>query len=96
MKEECYPKGLAPDHTEPLNANGKVVDVPAVNVIFNQWNGKKIQNTFGVKPVVDYEGKPMFAELAIMQMVIRGGWSSRWVEVYTISKTKSHTTSQNG
>jgi hypothetical protein len=39
-------------------------------------------NSWGGKPAVEYEGRPVFAELAITRMVIKAGWSARWVEVY--------------
>jgi hypothetical protein len=53
-----------------------------VNLKLNRWTGSNFQHSFGGKPIVSYDGKAMFAELAIVQIVQRAGWSSRWVETY--------------
>jgi hypothetical protein len=47
-------------------------------------------NSFGGKPAVEFEGRPMFAELAIALMAIRGGWAARWVEVYYLDKKQPY------
>jgi hypothetical protein len=77
-----YPKGLEPDHEETLLVDGLNVTIPSVSLSFRRWTGKTLHNTLGGKPVVEYDGKPMFAELAIVSMCISGGWSARWVETY--------------
>ncbi len=82
-----YPEGLYPTHTEVLVSSNKIIPIPALDLKFDRWVGDKIQNTFGGKPIVNYEGKAMFAELAIMNMVLKAGWSSRWVETYGSSRS---------
>jgi hypothetical protein len=47
-------------------------------------------NDFGGKPAVEFEGRAMFAELAIALTAIRAGWSARWVEVYYLDKGKPY------
>jgi hypothetical protein len=81
-----YPQGFYPNHTEALVTSNKIIPIPALHLKFDHWAGEKIQNTFGGKPIINYEGKPMFAELAIMNMVLKAGWSSRWVEAYGSGK----------
>jgi hypothetical protein len=82
VKEEAYPKGFLPDHDETLFIGDIRVAIPAVNLTFNRWEGKTIQNTFGGKPIVEYHGSGMFADLAMLRMAVNDGWSARWVETY--------------
>lgn len=82
MKEESYPKGFLPDHNETLVVDNIRVGIPAINLTFNRWKGKTIQNTFGGKPIVEYQGSAIFAELALTRMAINDGWSARWVETF--------------
>jgi hypothetical protein len=80
-----YPKGLEPDHEEMIP--GLEVNVPSVNLVFNYWRGKPVRDDFGGKPVVDYEGRPMFAELAIVQMAVKAGWSALWQQAYPLRQS---------
>lgn len=74
-----YPNELTSDHLETLNVDDQAVDIRGVNLAFKPWTGPKLQSTFGGKPIVEYRGKPMFAELAIVNKIIEAGWSARWV-----------------
>lgn len=58
------------------------VTVPERNVTFPKWAGKPLMNDFGRKGVVEFDGKPMFAELAIAAMLRQEGCSARWAETY--------------
>ena len=75
-----YPKGLEPDHEELIP--GLEVTVPSINLVFKRWRGKPIKDDFGGKPVVDCEGRPMFAEIAIVRMAVKAGWSAFWQQAY--------------
>src|SRR5690606_12647885 len=66
------------------------VSIPLANLTFNRWTGRHVYNTFGCKPIVEYKGRWMFAELAIMRMVVEAGWSARWVEVYYLKKKEPY------
>jgi hypothetical protein len=79
---QAYPVGLEPDHEESLLVNGNSFEIASVNITFKKWRGAAPQYTFGGKPIIDYNGKPMFAELAILEEATKGGWSARWVETY--------------
>jgi hypothetical protein len=82
MTGESYPSTLTPDHTEDFVYEGTLYRIPGVTLQFKKWIGDTIANTFGGKPLIDYEGIPMFAELAIQRTAIKGGWNARWVETY--------------
>lgn len=79
-----YPETLTPDHEETFDLDGTTYTLPATSLKFKQWQGESIKNTFGGKPLVDYEGVPMFAELAIQRTAVKGGWNSRWIETYAM------------
>lgn len=81
MKQE-YPKLLIPTEEESFSLEGKIIKIPKCIVKFNKWNGEPIEDTFGGKPVICIDDKPMFAELAIMEYFIKSDWESRWVETY--------------
>ncbi|WP_417600473.1 hypothetical protein [Owenweeksia hongkongensis] len=68
--------------------NNEKIDIPKCHVQFKRWTGQPIQNTFGNKPLLDFNGKPMFAELLIMNLFLQNSWNSRWVETYGKSKLK--------
>ncbi|WP_148699345.1 hypothetical protein [Candidatus Nitrososphaera evergladensis] len=85
-----FPKGLEPDHEQVIL--GLEVSVPAISIIFNRWKGKPIKDDMAGKPIVEYDGRPIFAELAIVQMAVRSrgggeGWSALWQEAYPIRQS---------
>jgi hypothetical protein len=80
-----YPEGLEPDHEEMIP--GLEVTVPGVNLVFKRWRGKPIKDDYGGRQVVDYEGKPMFAEIAIVRMAVKAGWSAFWQQAYPIRQS---------
>jgi hypothetical protein len=77
-----YPNIFKPIELEPFFINGKSINIPKCIVRFDKWTGQPIQNTFGGKPLISVDNKPMFAELAIMTHFINAGWNARWVETY--------------
>ncbi len=81
---KIYPNTLKPDGTEQHIINGKEFHIPVAHHAFKQWVGEPIANTFGNKGLIDYEGVPMFAELAIQRTAVKAGWGARWVETYAM------------
>lgn len=81
-----YPTILFPTDIEPFDINGQTFHIPKCIVRFDKWTGQPITETFGGKPLVTVDNKPMFAELAIMTHFAYDGWDVRWVETY--GKTK--------
>jgi hypothetical protein len=60
------------------------------DLFFKRWKGQPMKNTFGKKPLIDYKGMPLFAELAIQHLLVKEGWSARWVCTYSTSKKKPY------
>jgi hypothetical protein len=46
---------------------------------FARWTGPSPGNDYGGKPIVDSDGRPAFAELAIVERLEASGWTAVWV-----------------
>lgn len=68
--------------SETFVLKDREIQIPKCKTSFNLWQGNPITNTFGGKPLIDVNGKPMFAELAIMHLFLEDGWDARWLESY--------------
>jgi len=77
-----YPKLLQPNSTEDFIISGKVIQIPKCIIQFKKWAGVELKENFGGKPIIEINKKPMFAELAIMNLIIQSGWQAIWVETY--------------
>ncbi len=78
-----YPTFLMPTTVENMTfPSGAITQVPKVIIEFDQWAGKKIADTYGGKPIVNFKGKPTFAELAILKLFQRDGWDGVWVDTF--------------
>lgn len=56
--------------------------IPQCDLLFRAWSGNPLAHTFGGKAVIDFEGRPMFAELAIAETLKKESYSTRWTETY--------------
>ena len=57
-------------------------NIPKANPIFKKWTGAKMEDTYGNKAVLDFYGKPEFAELGILRFMEQASWSGVWVDTY--------------
>lgn len=62
--------------------SGKSIRVARCSYRFTPWRGSPISDTFGRKAVLDWRGKPVFAELAILEVLQEAGWEGVWVNAY--------------
>ncbi len=77
-----YPELFQPTETEYFNIQGQAINISKCTVTFDKWAGESVKETFGGKPILNFNGHPMFAELAIMLTFQNDGWETRWVETY--------------
>lgn len=49
---------------------------------FKEWKGEPIPNTYNGKAVIDWNGEPVFAELAVLRLFQSHGWEGVWVDSY--------------
>lgn len=82
-----YPSLLTPNDTEFLRVDEQQIILPKCQINFNKWKGVTIAHTFGGKPLIDVEGIPMFAEMAILKLFEKSGWETRWIETYARPKS---------
>lgn len=79
-----YPAQLTPDSLEILRfSSGEEVHIPKARPAFGQWTGEFEGDTYGNKPLVDMDGEPMFAELAILRLFQKDGWDGVWVDTFS-------------
>jgi hypothetical protein len=78
-----YPRLLEPTASESVTlSTGKSISVPKATPVFTKWRGEKMNDTYGGKAVLDINGKPLFAELAILCTFLNEGWTGVWVDTY--------------
>jgi len=79
----AMPDPLRPtSNIEIALSDDRTVALPVCHPIFTEWNGKVPDFDFGKKPVLDYKGESLFAELVILRMLQEAGWEGAWVETY--------------
>jgi len=64
-----------------LSSNAQTI-LPLYHIVFKKWVEISPIFNFGGKPIVNYQDKPVFAELAILKLFIDSGWDGVWVEPY--------------
>lgn len=78
-----YPADLHPNATEELLLpSGAPADVPVTRPLFRRWQGEFVGDTYGGKPLVDLDGEPMFAELAVLKLFQKDGWEGVWIDTF--------------
>lgn len=70
-----YPRELTPDSQEIMYLpSGMEIYIPKARPTFKRWTGQFTGDTYGNKPILDVDGEPMFAELAILRLFQKDGW----------------------
>jgi hypothetical protein len=75
---------------QPYKVDGEIFSLPSGEQIsiqkyfltFTPWEGAPIPNTYNNKPVIDWNGEPLFAELAVLRLFQSHGWNGVWVDSY--------------
>lgn len=78
------------DHPEIFKTNSQeeilfkeqVFEIQKCQIEFNLWKGDSPNETFGNKTFLDFEGKPIFAEMVVLKMLQTKGWNARWINTY--------------
>lgn len=63
-------------------SSGASVLIQKYFLTFTPWKGAPIPNTYNNKPVIDWNGEPVFAELAVLRLFQSHGWEGVWVDSY--------------
>jgi len=70
------------DKEEIILPSGRKVSVVKYFLKFKEWKGKPIPNSYGNKAVIDFNGEPVFAELAVLKLFQSNGWDGVWIDSY--------------
>lgn len=62
--------------------SGDQISIPKYFLEFKSWQGEPILNTYNGKAVIDWNGEPVFAELAVLRLFESNGWEGVWVDSY--------------
>ncbi len=67
-----------------LPAGRMIHYVAGVFMRFPEWSGPPFVDDFGKKSgaMIELEGEHLFAELAVLRLLEKAGWSGRWVNTY--------------
>ena len=78
-----YPQDLIPNEYEEMALlTEQVISIPKARLVFEPWRGEPLLDTYGGKQVIDSNGKPVFAELAILKILQDEGWEGAWIDTY--------------
>ncbi len=90
MKAFKTPQGNSLEFLQPHKVDSEIFPLSSGEQIliqkyfltFQTWKGEPIPNSYGNKAVVDWNGEPLFAELAVLKLFQSNGWSGVWVDSY--------------
>jgi hypothetical protein len=60
-------------------SSGLVIEIPKTKIEFNLWHGSPIKSTWNHKAVLNVDGEPVFAELAVVRLLARKALDAVWV-----------------
>ncbi len=76
-----FPKILKPKTVEQFLIDGNIVEVPKSRVSFKLWEGVPFKHKPKELPILNFKGKAMFAQLAILNLLSKHGWNVSWIIV---------------
>jgi len=62
--------------------SGRSFDLPHCYPTFPEWSESNSTYTFGGKQLLNYAGRPVFAELYVLRLLQDHGWDGVWVSSY--------------
>ena len=63
--------------------SGTIVALPRCKYEFKRWEKEPLKDSYGNKPNVEVDGKASFAELAILDVLLKAGWDGVWVDTFS-------------
>lgn len=90
MSELQYPTGDDLGFLESCKTESEILSLSSGGNIsiqkyflrFDSWKGAPIPDTYNGKAIIDWNGEPVFAELAVLRLFQSHGWSGVWVDSY--------------
>jgi hypothetical protein len=76
-----HPRNLVPSGFESSKLDdGRAVEIPKATPRFAIWTGPSSGGNYGGKAILDFNGRPAFAELAILWSFMEAGWDGVWLD----------------
>ena len=92
-----FPKNLEPNAIETFRLfSGAEIQIPKATPCFEKWSGETLADTYGNKTLLNFDGEPVFAELAILRIFQNDGWSGVWVDTYRRKYRTEYWNNENG
>lgn len=63
-------------------SSGEQISIPKYFLRLDPWQGSPVPNTYNGKAVINWNGEPVFAELAVLRLFQSHGWNGVWVDSY--------------
>jgi len=76
------PAALLSTDSIVLDLAERSVPIPLCRKHFTSYTGPDLTHTFGGKDLLLVDGRPQFAEVAILRLFQAAGWQGRWLETY--------------
>lgn len=73
---------LRPNANEHVLVKDQSCAIPKIELQFRRWDGISLNNTLNGKPLIDFDGHPVFAELCLYKLMRLSDWQARWIEIY--------------
>jgi|SRR5450631_3697226 integrase len=70
------------DSVQVAMPSGQSIQMQCCRPIFERWIGAPIKFDFRHKPLLNYQGQPLIAELLILRLLEAHGWEGVWVYSY--------------
>jgi hypothetical protein len=86
----ALPTDLSPTDHIPLKLATGIVHVSLSRLHFTAYTGDEQPDTFGGKALLLVDGRPQFAEVAILRAFQSEGWQGRWLETYPYRSNPRH------
>jgi len=67
----------------PFELASGPVSVRRCGFRFRKWTGGPLEDDFGGKDLLEFEGEPLFAELIVLHLLRKEGWDAVWVDSYS-------------
>jgi len=77
-----FPTSFQPTDTLRIERDGRLFLLPMCRPMFRMYSEAHAIDTFGGKDLLHVDGKPQFAEVAILRVFESSGWQGRWLEPY--------------
>lgn len=76
------PEVLRPTSVFPVDLpDGRTIELPQCGPTFETWRGGPVFS-YGRKPLLTWDGKPIFAELLVLRLLQQCGWEGVWASPY--------------